>query len=53
MMTMMMIVMMIAVKVADAAKAVGAMAIGYGVWEWRREIWQGIRKVGSFFTSSK
>lgn len=32
---------------------IGALATGYGVWEWRREIWNGIRKVGSFFTSSK
>lgn len=36
-----------------ALAGVGALAVGYGVWEWRREIWNGIRKVGTFFTSSK
>jgi hypothetical protein len=36
-----------------ALGGVGALAVGYGAWEWRREVWSGIRKVGSFFTSSK
>lgn len=36
-----------------ALGGVGALAVGYGAWEWRREVWSGIRKVGSFFTSGK
>jgi hypothetical protein len=36
-----------------ALAGVGALAAGYGVWEWRRELWSGIRKIGTFFTSSK
>jgi hypothetical protein len=48
--------------VADAGKAfigwwalggVGALAIGYGAWEWRREMRVGIQKAASFFTSRK
>lgn len=48
--------------VADAGKAfvgwwalggVGVLALGYGVWEWRQEMMVGIRKIGSFFHSSK
>lgn len=30
---------------------VGALAAGYGIWEWRREISKTIRKVGLFFIS--
>lgn len=36
-----------------ALGGVGVLAAGYGVWEWRREIWSGIRKTASFFTSGK
>jgi hypothetical protein len=36
-----------------ALAGVGALAAGYGIWEWRRELWGGIRKIGTFFTSSK
>jgi hypothetical protein len=36
-----------------ALGGVGVLAAGYGVWEWRREIWHGIRKIGTFFTSRK
>jgi len=36
-----------------ALGGVGVMALGYGVWEWRREIRTGITKIGSFFTSGK
>lgn len=48
--------------VADAGKAfagwwalggVGTLAVGYGIWEWRHEALGGIRKIGTFFTSSK
>lgn len=48
--------------VKDTAKAfvgwwtvggVGALAAGYGIWEWRREVLAAIRKVASFFTSGK
>lgn len=51
-----------ATPVADASKAfvgwwalggVGLLGVGYGVWEWRREVGEGIRKLGSFFTSGK
>lgn len=36
-----------------ALGGIGALAVGRGVWEWRSEILVGIRKIGSFFTSSK
>jgi len=36
-----------------ALGGMGVLAGGYGVWEWRREIWHGITKVFTFFTSSK
>jgi len=36
-----------------ALAGVGVLAAGYGIWEWRRELWSGIRKIGTFFTSSK
>ena len=48
--------------VADAGKAfvgwwalggVGVLALGYGVWEWHRELFGAIRKVGTFFTIGK
>lgn len=48
--------------IADTGKAfvgwwalggVGLLAVGYGAWEWRREVILGVRKVGSFFTSRK
>ncbi|HET8884693.1 MAG TPA: hypothetical protein VFM68_04455, partial [Candidatus Saccharimonadales bacterium] len=32
---------------------VGALAIGYGAWEWRREAATALRKVAEFFTSTK
>ena len=32
---------------------VGIVAAGYGAWEWREEVSTIIRKVGTFFTSSK
>jgi hypothetical protein len=36
-----------------ALGGVGVAALGYGVWEWRREMLAGIRKAGSLFTSGK
>jgi hypothetical protein len=36
-----------------ALGGVAVIAAGYGIWEWRRELWNGIRKVGSFFTSGR
>lgn len=36
-----------------ALGGMGTLAAGYGVWEWRREAMGGIRKIGTFFTSSK
>ena len=48
--------------IKDTAKAfagwwvlggLGIVAVGYGAWEWRREMLMGIRKVSSFFTSGK
>lgn len=30
---------------------VGTLAAGYGIWEWRKELWAAIRKVGAIFTS--
>lgn len=36
-----------------ALGGVGTLAAGYGVWEWRREVATGIRKIGTFFTSGK
>lgn len=36
-----------------ALGGVGAVALGYGVWEWREEARMAIRKVSSFFTSLK
>jgi hypothetical protein len=36
-----------------ALGGIGLLAVGYGVWEWRQELLGGIRKLGSFFTSSK
>lgn len=36
-----------------ALGGVGAIAAGYGIWEWRRELWNGIRKVTSFATSGR
>lgn len=48
--------------IADTGKAfvgwwalggVGLLAVGYGAWEWRREVMLGVRKVGAFFASRK
>ena len=48
--------------IADTGKAfagwwalggVGTLALGYGAWEWRREVFGFVQRVGSFFTSSK
>jgi hypothetical protein len=48
--------------IADTGKAfvgwlalggIGLLAVGYGAWEWRREVVAGVQKVRSFFTSSK
>jgi len=48
--------------VAEAGKAfagwwalggVGMFAVGYGIWEWRNEIVSGVRRAGTFFTTSK
>jgi hypothetical protein len=48
--------------VADSSKAfvgwwalggVGLLAVGYGAWEWRREVKLGIQKAALFFTSRK
>lgn len=36
-----------------ALGGVGVLAGGYGVWEWRREMAGAIRKVATFFASSK
>lgn len=36
-----------------ALGGVGVLAVGYGAWEWRREMLGGIRKVGAFFTGRK
>lgn len=36
-----------------ALGGVGLIALGYGAWEWRREMLSGIRKVATFFTSRK
>lgn len=36
-----------------ALGAIGALAIGYGVWEWRRELWNGLQKLGALFTIHK
>lgn len=36
-----------------ALGGVGVLAIGYGVWEWRREMISGIKKVTTYFTSRK
>jgi hypothetical protein len=36
-----------------ALGGVMAMAVGYGVWEWRREITAGVQKVATFFTFYK
>jgi hypothetical protein len=48
--------------VTDTAKAfigwwalggLGIVALGYGAWEWRHELWSGVQKVGTFFTGGK
>ena len=36
-----------------ALGGIGTLALGRGIWEWRSEVLAGIRKIGSFFTSSK
>jgi len=36
-----------------ALGGVGSLAVGYGAWEWRREVVAFIQKVGSFLTSQK
>jgi hypothetical protein len=36
-----------------ALGGVGALAAGYGVWEWRREMMSGVRKIGSFVSGNK
>lgn len=36
-----------------ALGGVGALALGYGAWEWRREVFGGLRKVGSFIAGRK
>lgn len=36
-----------------ALAGVGVLAAGYGIWEWRRELWGGIRKIGTFFISRR
>lgn len=36
-----------------ALGGVGLLALGYGVWEWRREVLTGLVKIGTFFHSSK
>ncbi len=36
-----------------ALGGIGTLAIGRGAWEWRSEVLNGIRKIGSFFTSGK
>jgi hypothetical protein len=36
-----------------ALGGIGTLAVGRGLWEWRGEMLDGIRKVGSFFTSGK
>lgn len=36
-----------------ALGGVGALAIGYGAWEWRREVVQITRKIAVFFSSKK
>lgn len=36
-----------------ALGGVGVAALGYGAWEWRREMLAGIRKVSTLFTSGK
>lgn len=36
-----------------ALGGIGIVALGYGAWEWRREMLAGIRKVATVFTSRK
>ena len=36
-----------------ALGGVGVLAVGYGAWEWRREMLVGIQKMGAIFTSRK
>lgn len=36
-----------------ALGGIGSLALGYGAWEWRREVVELVQKAGSFFTSSK
>lgn len=36
-----------------ALGGLGSLALGYGAWEWRREVVELVQKAGSFFTSSK
>jgi hypothetical protein len=36
-----------------ALGGVGLLAVGYGAWEWRREVVRGMRKFGEFFSSHK
>jgi hypothetical protein len=36
-----------------ALGGIGVLAAGYGVWEWRRELWGGIVKVTTFLTPEK
>ena len=36
-----------------ALGGVGVLAVGYGAWEWRREIRGALNRVASFFTASK
>lgn len=36
-----------------ALGGVGLLALGYGAWEWHREVLAGLKKIGTFFHSSK
>lgn len=36
-----------------ALGGVGSLAVGYGAWEWRREVASFIQKIGAFLTSQK
>lgn len=36
-----------------ALGGLGLLAAGYGAWEWRSELLVGIKRIGTFFTSSK
>lgn len=36
-----------------ALGGVGVLAVGYGAWEWRREVRTAVRRVGEFFTSHR